>query len=589
MKENLKQRKTVNEAVAICVATHLGMVMLAARFETEETVQLALWSGIALYFAIGPALWLWHRTTLPINADEGLTDIREAMAAARALPKYDPEVYFDTAKGLLIGLDIDKRMEPIYVPWERVRKTHVQVVGTTGSGKGVATTMMLVQCALAGECVVIFDPKFPGDEFAPRVYNRIAQQYGIPFYLVNLAPTMPPPFDKQYPQTPPQINIFRDCTQSELEELLMTAFDLADKGGSADFYRLYDRLACQDVCERATANGNSPTMKDIVYAAHKSREIDEEKGKKFKANIKEIAKLPVLNTAAGLDLKKIINENAILYIIGSIRNAQVMRVQKMLLLRIMQVIEQRDRNKKLRFVAMMLDELKYLLSKPALQGLGTVRDKSCHILLAHQTNGDLRDCEGLDPESVSAAVKTNTSLKLIYRATDDNDAKWASNLSGTIVIQQQSSHMQQGMFDAAEGQYRQAERPLLTPNHMLSLPDMTGMFFGIGLSRRIQVGPMQLGQQPTIIPAVPLEPLKMGPKQTKENTHADEESASPNVTETNEMPLENIIAGAAEATQIPAETTEQTAAVVPTPTQENATVAVETQRSEQDTNLENLI
>src|SRR5262249_8421056 len=196
-----------------------------------------------------------------------------------------------------------------------------------------------------------------------------------------------------------------------------------------------------------------------VTAANKSREIDQgkegERGKKFKANLIEISQLSVLQTAQGHDLRAILDQNAILYIVGSTRNPQVTRVQKMLLLRILQLIEQRNRTQKLRPVAMMLDELKYLLSPGVLQALGTVRDKGCHVMLAHQTNGDLSDCGGLEPVAVTSAVKTNTSLKLIYRAVDDEDAEWASALSGTIVVQQKSAHMQQGMFHAAEGQFRE--------------------------------------------------------------------------------------------------------------------------------------
>jgi len=583
----MKQRKTVNMAIAIAVVVHLALVLMAGRFQEPRLSELALYSGIALYFLLGPILWLWHRTTLPIRPQEGMTDIREAMAAASELEKYDPEPYFNPANGLFVGLDIDKQ-QPFYVPWNRFRKTHMQVVGATGFGKGVATTLMLSQCALDDECVIIFDPKFPGDEFAPRVLYRFATNHRIPFYLINLCPTMPPPFDKEFPETPPQLNLFRDCTQSQLEELLNTGFDLAPKGGNADHYRLHDRLACKDVCYHATANNNNPTVKDLVKAANKSRKITEEKGADFKANLQEMAALPVLHTAEGHDLKQILEQNAILYIIGSIGDPSVMRLQKMLLLRIMKIIEQRDRNKKLRPIALMLDELKYLLSRAALQALGTVRDKGCHILLAHQTNGDLRDCEGLDPEAVTAAVKRNTSLKLIYRAVDDDDAKWASNLSGTIIIEQESSHMQQGMFDAAEGQFRQAERPLLTPNHIYSLPDMTGMFFGYGLSRRVQVGKMQYGPQPTITPAKPLDDAKTQGKQSNDKKPAQEQNGVVKPAKAQEPALETITVTALRSSLAPQEPAQETKVTTQQTEDEKAPGAAESQLPD-DINVEHLL
>ena len=517
---NFKDRRFCNKTIVTIVLLHFISLMMAARFSDQLWLnQIALYGTLSLYLILMPILWLWHRSTRPQRLQDGLSDIRKAIEEMDQLPSYDPRQFFNLKKGVFVGLDIDRQNEPIYAPWQRIRKTHIQVVGTTGSGKGVAITMMLWQCALAGECVVVFDPKFPGDEFAPGVLHGLAKQRNIPFYLINLSPEVPAELEKQFPQNPPQFNLFAGCTPTQTEELLTTAFALEDTGSVADHYRLHDRVACIDVCQRATANGHIPSFHDLIEAAAKSQKIDKEKGLDFKTKLEEIVRLAVTNTAQGLDLQKILGQNAILYIIGSIRHSQVKRLQKMLLLRIMQIIERRDRRTPLRKVAMMLDELTYLLSPGALQALGTVRDKGCHIFLAHQTLGDLRQGEGLDPEAVTAAVKGNTSLKLIYKVTDPDDTgKWASNLSGTIVVQQQSSHMQQGMFHAADGQFRQIERPLLSINELLSLPELTGMFFGNGLSRRIQVGVMPRGNYPKLVAAPPL----IVPKQSTDESPMDD-------------------------------------------------------------------
>jgi len=524
---NFKDRRFCNKIIVSIVIFHFISLMMAARFYDQLWLTRFAVDGTGvLYLFLMPILWLWHRATRSQRVQDGLSDIRMAMEDIDELPQYDPREFFNLKKGLFIGLDIDRGNEPVYAPWKLVRKTHTQVVGTTGSGKGVATTMMLWQCALAGECVVIFDPKFPGDEFAPAVLHGLAKRHKVPFYFINLAPEVPSELQAQFLQNPPQFNLFAGCTSPQIEELLTTGFSLEDSGTNADHYRLHDRIACIDVCQRTTLHGHIPSFHDLIQAAAKSRKIDVEKGQDFKAKLEELGRLSVTNTSQGLDLQTILGQNAILYIIGSIRHSQVKRLQKMLLLRIMQIIERRDRRAPLRKIAMMLDELAYLLSPGALQALGTVRDKGCHIFLAHQTLGDLRQGEGLDTEAVTAAVKGNTSLKLIYKVTDPDDTgKWASNLSGTIVVQQQTSHMQQGMFQAAEGQFRQMERPLLTINELLSLPDLTGMFFGYGLSRRIKVGVMPRGQYPTLIAAPPL----VIPKQSSDENPVEEgpvESAS---------------------------------------------------------------
>lgn len=530
---NLRDRHSVNITIASAVLFHLITVMMASRIDSLWLTQAALFSGIALYSILGPFFWLWHRTTRSAGRLDGLSDIRKAMEEFADLLPYDPTPYFDIKKGLFVGLDLDRNHQPVYVPWHKLHKTHTQVVGTTGSGKGVATTMMLWQCALAGECVVIFDPKFPGDQFGPSVLNRLAHEHNIPFYFVNLSPDLPNELEDQFPQNPPQFNLFAGCSQAQLESMLNTAFCLEEKGTEGDHYRLYDRVANVDVCARTFAQTKQITFHHLVAAANQSPEICAEQGKEkaldYKLKLQQMATLNVINTLQGLDLPAILNQNAILYIIGNYEHDQTLRLQKMLLVRLMQILGKRDRrNKNLRKVAMMLDELKYMLSPGALQSLGLVRDKGCHIFLAHQTLGDLRQCPGLDQQAVTAAVKGNTSIKLIYKITDPDDTgRWAETLSGKIVVLQQSTHMQQGAFHASEGQFRQIERPLLTINELTSLPDLTGMFFGDGLSKRVQVGFMPTGPYPTLTPAPPLQHSKPQAEHTSSTTSADSSSGTP--------------------------------------------------------------
>ena len=356
---DFRDRHLANITIATSVLLHLISLMLASRFETLWLIRLAMGGTALLYFVLLPIFWLWHRATRRPVKVETLHDIREVFAAGEAVFQYDPEPYFDARRGLFTGL-AEGSLEPVYVPWSDYRKTHMQVLGSTGFGKGVATCMFLAQSLLADECVVIADPK--DDEFAPNVLNRFARHCGAPFYLIDLRPGQPA-----------QLNLFRGCTAQDIEEILNTAFDMGDQGNASDFYRLFDRKAARDVCRIATGAQPNPTVRDLAAATRQSKEISDEKGKekgiKFKADLEELAGLEAINAEEGHDLEKILAQNAVVYIIGSIRNVQTIRAQKMLLLRILQIIEKRDRSQKLRPIAMMLDELKYLLSPAVLQAL----------------------------------------------------------------------------------------------------------------------------------------------------------------------------------------------------------------------------
>jgi hypothetical protein len=476
-------RSFANKTIATVVLFHFISLMAATRFDQLWVTQFALRGTVVLYLILLPIFWLWHRTTRLEGRYEGLSDIRKSFNESER-PPYDPRRYFAFKKGIFAGLD--DRRRPVYIPWDDYNTTHMQVIGTTGAGKGVMATMMLIQCAFCGQRVIIFDPK--NDKHAPNVIALAAKQAGLPFHLIDLRP-----------ETPPQVNPFRFATYAEMKELLITTFDLADTGTAADFYRLLDRKAARDVIRRA---GSNPTIKRMLEVANASPFITDEDGVAFQEKLTELTELDALDTDEGPSLPELIATPGFLYIIGSIRSVESLQCQKLLLLRLLQIIEKRPEDLADRLpIALMLDEFKYILSPPALQALGTVRDKNCHLTLAHQSIGDLEECLGLDPAAVRGAVLENTGIKFIYRATTVETAEWASGLSGTIVARTRRSDIQQSAFDAATAQYNEVERALLTINDIYSMPKLVGMLFGVGLAKRCQAARMLKGERPQLMPA----------------------------------------------------------------------------------------
>jgi hypothetical protein len=480
---NFKDRRFSNKVIMAIVLSHFISLMMAARFDQLWLTQIALYGTLSLYLGLMPILWLWHRATKRLPSDDTLSDIRRSFDETER-PAYEPSRYFAFEKGIFTGLN--DRRKPVYVSWEEFNSTHMQLIGTTGAGKGVMSTMLLIQCALNGQRVIIFDPK--NDKHAPSVIALAARQAGLPFHLIDLRP-----------ETPPQVNPFRFATYAEMKELLTTTFDLADKGEAADFYRLIDRRAARDVIRRA---GSNPTIKRMLEVADESPFITDEDAVAFLEKLTEMTELDAIDTDEGPNLRELISSPGFLYIIGSIRSVESIQCQKLLLLRILQIIEKRAENLADRLpIALMLDEFKYILSPPALQALGTVRDKNCHLILAHQSIGDLEECKGLDPAAVRGAVLENTGIKFIYRAKTPETAQWASELSGTIIAKTRRTDIQQSAFDAATAQYNEVERALLTTNDILALPKLVGMLFGVGLAKRCQAARMPKGERPQLTAA----------------------------------------------------------------------------------------
>ncbi|CAH1559354.1 hypothetical protein THF1C08_1040005 [Vibrio jasicida] len=155
----------------------------------------------------------------------------------------------------------------------------------------------------------------------------------------------------------------------------------------------------------------------------------------------------------------------------------------MILIRLFQLAEMRDRVAgKPRPIAIFLDELKYHISKPAMEGLGAARDKGVHMLLAHQSVADLKDCPAdLNGDAVVGAVVENTKFKLVYRLQDPDTAEWVSKMSGTILVDDETRYVESSktLNEVVDDKrnIRMAERQYVDTNMLLNLPDFVSYIF----------------------------------------------------------------------------------------------------------------
>lgn len=464
--------------------------------------EAALWSE--LWVGGLMASWLWLRYGGPqVNAvlvrfkrstsleRNTKTDVREI---EKFLPRrgleFDPEKFIDPRKGLFLGLDEKKK--PIYIDFPGgTAVPHVQVAGTTGIGKGVSLGVMAAQFLGRGEAVFFLDPK--NDEWAPHVLHHAAQRAGKPFHFIDL----------NRPNGA-QFNPFMGSTEEEAFELFQAGFSLTEKGDASDFYGIADRREAQ-----ATAKIMASRNLNIAqaYAARLNVLSDPKTGaEKFAGRLRELAETPSINAASGgIDLAKVIEEGGCVYIVGSMRNDIVKTIQRILLVRLMQLAERRDRIAgDLRPVCIVLDEVKYHLSRPALEGLGAARDKGVHLVLAHQSLGDLRDCtKDLNPDAVVDAVVENCSIKICYKVQSPITAEWLAAMSGDIQVDDETRKVTRNLAQAeivtGERNIRQAERYFIDKNMLLNLPKGVAVLYGQGLPKFVSIRPIQVPKTPDAI------------------------------------------------------------------------------------------
>lgn len=392
---------------------------------------------------------------------------------------FDPRDFIDPKRGIFLGLDECKR--PVYVDFKGgTAAPHVEVVGTTGAGKGVSLGVMASQFLARGEAVFFCDPK--NDEWAPHVLHDAARRAGVPFYYIDL-------------NTPngPQINIFEGAKKEEVFELFVSAFSLTEKGSIADFYSIADRRVASTAAEELARGGTAATLYQRSGAEFR------EEAEKFAGKLRELAATPSINAdGGGVDFAKIVAGGGCAYIVGSMRNDIIKTIQRMLLVRFIQLAEGRDRIAgPLRPVCIVLDELKYHISRPALESLGAARDKGVHLVLAHQSLGDLKDCPAdINPDAVVDAVVENCRIKLAYQVQSPVTAEWLSEMSGKVLVDNEtrrtSTNLALAETVAAERSIRQDESCLVPTNFLLKAPPQVAVLYGSGLAKLVKILPLQV-------------------------------------------------------------------------------------------------
>lgn len=390
------------------------------------------------------------------------TDVRKVKELLPGSTEYNPLDYIDLKKGVFIGLNKDD--QPQYITLKEFRTQHAAIIGTTGSGKGITATVLLYQAILSGEAVFVEDPK--DDEWAPHVLREACKKAGKKFTLINLNKL-------NY-----QLDLLADISHEQLEELFNAGFSLAKKGEASDFYRIKDRRAARNT---AAIYKKRMTLRDLFNTDFVQSLREDVPA--FCGELEEIALVNSINAKNGFSLKYVFDEGGCCYIIGSTRNQKIISAQRMILTRLIQIAETRDRIKSTpRTVAIFLDELKYHLSRPALEELGTARDKGVHIFMAFQATDDLRDCPSdLNGDSVTGAVIENAKFKLIYKIQNPETAEWAAKMTGSILVDDEMRKIRTDLSLTekvdTDRMIRQAESYYVDSNMFLNLPEKVGFVF----------------------------------------------------------------------------------------------------------------
>lgn len=466
----------------VLVQGHIGTVSILWYFFLVWSVGLVIGGvlGFRYFRHWEPKIVAWReRITRRTDSErDGKTDVRTVRDLLPSTPDiYDVMEHYEPG---FITVGVDKEGVPVKIPFDVWRSNHIQLAGTTGAGKGVEAQMALSQSVPEGEAVFVFDPK--NDEWLPHVLYQVAKSSGVPFHYIDLREGQAP-----------QINPLAGVKRADLKELLMAAFALSDKGTEADHYRLGDRRfasAVSDLLAAQEAPGFRASMADVMSIP------GADKAAGFVGKFEEMAELDSINAATvGVDFSEVIEKGGVVYLVGSMRHEVVKRAMRLLMVRLVQICEQRDRLRPQRSVCVFLDELKYHLSKPAMEIFGAARDKGLHAIVAHQSLADLRDVPSdLDADAVVGSVIENTGLKLIYKLQDPDTAEWLARRSGTKLVDEElrkvGRNVAQSEIIDEERTLKQGETYLVDTNMLQNLPKQVAVLFSEELPQFVGTSPV---------------------------------------------------------------------------------------------------
>lgn len=474
------------------------------------------WIRVARDFEPYFSNWLKTNTKTNNRSEEKDKTRTDARTVINLLPSkekgVDLESVFAEAKkrdSMYLGFYTEKSKNiAMFIPRSEWCSSHTQVVGPTGTGKGVASGGVMVQAIKNyDDAVIVFDPK--RDEWAPHVMAQACEEANRPFMYVDLN------------DSTPQINPLKGINLKDLKELLIAGYRLGSSGGDSDFYRTNDRRAANQLA-RIVDDKESISFSELFD--HASEYIDSDLFKNatnFINQLEEIAEVESIQTSEGLDFSDVIKNGGCLYVVGSLRNEAVLSLQKMLALRLIQLIENRPSGG--RQVLLFLDEIKYLLSAETINAFGTVRDKYCNIVMTHQALGDLLSCNvAMEPETVRDTILVNTPIKWIYRNKDADTVKWASDMTGKIIVKTERETVERNelLSEVAQSEHMtdQVERNLIDANMIMSLENSCALAITSGMARLAFATPIPtIKRELKVTYAVKVERTQLGDNLLGEN------------------------------------------------------------------------
>ena len=405
-----------------------------------------------------PRFSSWYIFRRVSQRGDQVSDIRTEANRFRE-KQFRPEKYYRPGK-IFIGLGQDNT--PLYVAMEDWKSWNQRMVGATQTGKGILFGVQLDQSVRQGFCTVFFDVK--PDKHALAIMRKACKDTGRRLVTVDFNGELP---GKWSP--------FRTGTEREIKIRLMQAYNLAERGDTADFYKIGER----EFLESVFGKWNKELI-DLPKLLRGSA-----KPPPTVTNLtREMLALSALRPgrSKGVDIERVLRENAVLYVRSSSTDLVVKRATQVFLLCLLQAATRMHRRgERASHLFIGIDEVKFLANDILGDMLATITGFDCHLAIAYQSLGDLKSVNRrlVNVEALEYSVENNCKMSLYYQPNDFETAEYAARQSGT----KQASRYRMNVDINKAGGEVYAERNLITqedvyyihPNTLMMLPSRVAM------------------------------------------------------------------------------------------------------------------
>ncbi len=405
-----------------------------------------------------PRFSSWYIFRRVSQRGDQVSDIRSEANRFRK-KQFLPGKYY-RAGNIFMGLRRDNT--PLYVAADDWKLWNQRMVGATQSGKGALFGVQLDQSVRLGFCTVFFDVK--PDRHALGIMRKACEDTGRRLVTVDFNGELP---GKWSP--------FRTGTEREVKTRLMHAFNLSERGDTADFYKIGEREFLESVFGKWN--------RELIDLPKLLR--DAAKPPPTVTNLsRELLSLSALRPgrSKGVDIERVLRENAVLYVRSSSTDPVVKRATQVFLLCLLQAATRMHRRgERDSHLFIGIDEVKFLATDILGDMLATITGFDCHIAIAYQSLGDLKSVNRrlVNVEALEYSVENNCKMSLYYQPNDFETAEYAARQSGT----KQASRYRMNVDINKAGGEVYAERNLITqedvyyihPNTLMMLPSRVAM------------------------------------------------------------------------------------------------------------------